>query len=182
MYTSTKAALWLQVAYKAAKTSPDPSNQNGAVVVSDDFQTHYATGTNNFGKIVYDTNLLLDREEKLKYIEHAERAALFEAAKHTALKGKHLVCPWVCCTDCARAIARCGIASVVCHAPRMDTTPTRWVESVLAGHKILRAYGVKLVYFSLPVSADSIIVNGEAWSPNTFGDGQWTKVTKELIY
>lgn len=169
----------LEAAYVLAARSPDPSNQNGAIVVDGDLERVRGRGCNDFGRVVPTEKMLFDREEKLKYIEHAERAAIYHAAENWCVRDCVLVCPWVCCTDCARAIARCGIKTVVTHSARMDTTPDRWVDSVLAGHSILRDYGVEIEYYHYPVKAEPILVNGKAWSPNTFGDGKWTNILKK---
>lgn len=160
----------MSLAYKIAQQSPDPSNQNGAVIIkttSWDFLIFKAY--NGFGRIPFDEEILNNREQKLAFIEHAERAVIYEAAARESLYGATMICPWACCTDCGRAIARVGIKRLVVHKPRMDTTPERWKQSVKDGLSCLRHYDVEIEYYSgeLDLPKDfNIIVNGNEWFPS----------------
>ena len=161
----------IALAYQLASRSPDPSNQNGAVLL--DGSNPYIVlgiGCNDFGCIQYTQEQLLDREWKLAHIEHAERAALFSGALEEATRGSILVCPWAACTDCARAIGRMGVKQLVVHTNRMQTTPARWQASVEHGLAIVRAHGCEVVYYDGPIDLDesfTIKANGEDWSPVT---------------
>lgn len=154
-----------------AKRSPDPSNQNGAVLLDGcDPYVILGVGCNDFGCIQYTNEQLLDRDWKLAHIEHAERAALFSGALEDSTKGSILVCPWAACTDCARAIGRMGVKTLIVHGKRMKTTPERWIKSVEHGLSIVRAHGCDVVYYDGPVSLPedyTIKANGEDWSPVT---------------
>lgn len=157
----------LKLAYLVAAQSPDPSNQNGAVVVNSKGEV-YGVGFNGFGKVKVTDEMLNDRDTKLAYIEHAERAALFEAARYGATEGSTLYCPWVACSDCARAIARLGVKRVVCHKPRMDLTPERWIASVQRGLGIMKDYKVAIDVYENDLEMNDgfyILVNGEPWRP-----------------
>jgi len=157
-------------AYLAAKKSPDPSNQNGALVVDEGFGDDLilAEGCNDFGLIPFAYEDLNDRDKKLAFIEHAERAALFAAARDFTTFDTALICPWACCTDCGRAIARMGVSKVVVHTPRMNTTPERWKKSVEDGLNCLHHYGVEVEHYNGPLELPegfTIKANGEDWSP-----------------
>lgn len=155
----------LRRAYDWARKSPDPSNQNGAVVVSDDGY-QFGGGCNTFPPGTVPTSeQLQDRDWKLSHIEHAERYALYDTASHWSTSGLILVCPWFACDACARAILLCGIKRVVGHQQRMDTTPERWKASVDAGLNILRRGGVELTFISHVFGDEPILANGQLWVP-----------------
>lgn len=156
---------YLRMAYQAARHSPDPSNQNGAVLVTQDKQVAFAC--NQFTPGFEPTPAILaDRDVKLLYMEHAERGAIYGAAmKGLVTAGASLICPWAACADCARAIAASGITDVYTHQERMAKTPERWRMSVAIGEVILVAAKVKLHYVQVNLGCDPVLVNGEAWKP-----------------
>lgn len=154
----------LKLAYEEAAESPDPSNQNGALVV-DDNGTIYARSFNHIppGAVVD----LADRDEKLKHICHAEEAATIIAAKlGVCTKDKWLICPWFACLSCARSIILAGYKGVIGHQPRMATTPPRWKPDVDKANAWLLRAGLILWFHSEPIpDAPMINVNGERWQP-----------------
>jgi deoxycytidylate deaminase len=158
--------FYLEKAYKEALRSPDPSNQNGAVVVTP-LGNVVGQGCNEFLPNTEITDELLNnREKKLFYIEHSERNAIFSAVRNEAIMapvGCTLVCPWFACSDCARAIVLNGITDVIGHKERMDLTPDRWKASVDEGLAMLENNGVKLHFWSGKLDLDPILVNGELW-------------------
>ncbi len=157
--------LLMRKAYLMAATSPDPSNQNGAVVIGASGREHL--GYNGFGRLPWTQEMLDDRDQKLAFIEHAERAAIYECASWEAVTGATMVCPWACCTDCGRAIGRSGIKRLIVHRKRMETTPERWVQSVKDGIMMAELYGTKVEYYEGPLDCGfSIRANGEYWSPD----------------
>ena len=164
--TEDQIRSFLGQAYDAASSSPDPSNQNGAVLVRAPFCL--SAGRNEFPRGIEVTEELLnDRDKKLFYIEHAERNAIYSAVRDGAVvAGSTLVCPWHSCADCARAIVLCGITKVIGHKQRMDLTPDRWKASVAAGHKLLLDCGVALEFYDGKLgNCPKILVNGELWEP-----------------
>ncbi len=155
-------------AYALAAQSPDPSNQNGAVVVLETETGFHKVGGgfNTFTPgIEASPEQIADREWKLFHIEHAERNAIFDVARNQATKGLILVCPWFACGDCARAIVMSGIRQVIGHKQRMDTTPDRWKASVEAGLNLLRKGGVDLMFYDGKLDCPPIKANGEVWYP-----------------
>lgn len=161
-----RAVELLIAAYQMAKDSPDPSNQNGAVIVNHRYSI-IATGRNEFPKKVQITpELLADRDTKLFYIEHAERNAIFNGVYNDIeIPGRIMVCPWFACSDCARAIILCGISKVIGHKQRMEQTPERWVKSVNAGIELMKLHGVKIELIDAQLGCDPVIVNGNLWQP-----------------
>ena len=156
----------LTLTYQSAKLSPDPSNQNGALLFDCDGQI-ISTGNNCFSsRLDVTEDMLTNREKKLFYIEHAERNAIYSAVKRNAqVCGSTMVCQWFACSDCSRAIALCGISRVIGHKQRMDQTPDRWKASVDAGLKYLTDHGVDLEFYDGKIGCEPIIVNGELWYP-----------------
>ncbi len=60
-----------------------------------------------------------ERPLKYKYMEHAERNAIYSAARHgIALSGSRIYVTGLPCVDCARAIIQAGIFEVVYDAAR----------------------------------------------------------------
>jgi deoxycytidylate deaminase len=155
----------LRFAYHLARRSPDPSNQNGAVLARDG--QVLIGGYNRFPeKFCYDETHLTDRVKKYRYVEHAERYVRYAAAANGIwVGGATMYCPWSACMECARAIIFSEVAEVVVHTPRMETTPKRWKASVDEALQYLDDCGVRVRYFDGPVGGNKIIVNGEPWQP-----------------
>jgi dCMP deaminase len=155
----------LALSYQVARTSPDTSNQNGAVLL--DPAGHILSfGCNKFPPgVVITSGLLEHREKKLFYIEHAERNTLFAAARKGPTYNTTLICPWFACADCARAIVLMGVHKVIGHFERMQLTPERWKESVDAGLKLIKDAGVEVEFWSGSLNCSSVLVNGHLWAP-----------------
>ena len=152
----------LRIAYSLARKSPDPSNQNGAVLVG--YNAILLSDCNRF-PYGYKGNVQ-DRQEKYFYIQHAERAVILKAAsKGLATQGLTLVCPWFACNDCAKAIIFAGIKRVVGHKQRMALTPPRWKDNVDKALQYLEDCGVELELYDGELGSEPIIVNGELWQP-----------------
>jgi dCMP deaminase len=134
---------WLMLAAEAAKGSDDPHTQNGAVLVPA-VASYAVLAANRLPKRVAGTPARLERPAKYRYIEHAERAVIYRAAKlGTPTDGATLYCPWFACTDCARAIISAGIVRVVGHAGARRATPGRWRDEIAQADEMLREAGVQ---------------------------------------
>lgn len=99
-----------------ATRSKDQSTNIGAVIVGPDNEI-ISTGYNSFPRGIDDYNPdRHERPEKYFWFEHAERNAIFNAARRSGsgLNGckMYLNC-FVPCTDCARAIIQVGIDQVI---------------------------------------------------------------------
>lgn len=161
--------------YDLARKSPDPSNQNGAIIIENVpegnqklYNAEYQIISEGMNDIVrgirYSKEQMMDREWKLSYIEHAERAVIYGMCCE-GIYDPVMICPWLACTDCARAIVLSGIGKVISHQERMDMTPDRWKNSMKIGHEILRKGGVAIELYSGKLKCDPIIVNGKLWYP-----------------
>src|SRR4051812_27458885 len=100
MKTSDRA--YLQLAYEAAAKSPDPSNQNGAVLVAANTGQRCIDYNRFPTDFPFDPTHLSDRDKKIRYIEHAERTVIYQAASLGVMThGATLYCPWFACMECA---------------------------------------------------------------------------------
>jgi dCMP deaminase len=100
--------------------SEDRDFQVGAVIVGPGHEVR-ASGYNGLPRSVRaDDDMRLDRStgEKFHWVEHAERNAIYNAARMgVALAGCTLYVSRFPCADCARAIIQSGIAAV-CSPPK----------------------------------------------------------------
>jgi len=163
---------FLTQACAEAKNSPDPSTQNGAVLVQ--WQTHNSDepfkvigrASNTFPEGVKSPPERLVRPLKYSYIEHAERGAIYDAAKKGhSTKGSTMFVLWAACADCGRAIIRAGVEKVVVHQGYMDKTPPHWKESIEAAFIMLEEAGIVVDYFPGTIGTHELLFNGELWMP-----------------
>ena len=119
-----------ELAHTVKNKSKDESTQIGAVIVGKDHEI-VSTGYNSFPRgIVDNIKERQERPEKYYWFEHAERNAIYNAARiGVSTKGTtmYLSCG-VPCADCARGIINAGIKKIYCE--RVDVTKgERWKES-----------------------------------------------------
>ena len=105
---------YLEICRVVAKRSKDPSTQVGCIIVGPAHEIR-STGYNSLPRRVRDDlPERLERPEKYLWVEHAERNAIYNAARAgTALEGCTLYTDLVPCMDCARAIVQAGLVEVV---------------------------------------------------------------------
>ena len=136
---------FLNLSKAVALKSKDESSKIGAVVVGPD-QEIRSTGYNGFPRGFNDSDpAKQERPLKYKYFEHAERNAIYNAARFGAsLLGCTLYCEWPPCTDCARAIIQSGITTVINSKSIIDC-PERWRDDMNLAHEMLLDCGVKSI-------------------------------------
>jgi dCMP deaminase len=158
----------LAKAYALAATSKDKSNQNGAILLEPTTLEVIGEGANNFPPLVeFNEARATKRPMKYHYFEHAERWAVYDAArKGNRVEGSHMVCPWAACCDCARSLIVAGVTAVYLHQQRMEMTPDRWKDDVNEALNMLYEAGVFVHYFDGPVFGPRVIVNGIEWEPS----------------
>ncbi len=143
-------AYFLQIAEVVKLRSKDPNTQIGAVVVDEDNQI-VATGYNGFPRGAQDVIERFERPMKYDYFEHAERNAIYAAARRgAALKGCRLYLsgPHFSCLDCTRAIIQTGIKEVFLPVPDLDNAVHKFDKSV----ELYRECGVKVNEYSGDIS------------------------------
>lgn len=134
--------------YLAQKYSKDRKYKVGALIVGPDKEVR-ATGYNGFPRGANDDiDERHERPAKYMYTEHAERNAVFNAARcGVSTKGCTIYASWFPCADCARAIIQSGISTLV--APLPDFEDDRWGKSFRAAEEMLEECGVGIRYVSI---------------------------------
>lgn len=131
--------------------SKDPNTQIGACIVQDD--SPVAIGYNGFPRGCSDNEFPWNREGKNDYetkypfVEHAERNAIYNAAKRgISLNGATIYLysekGYYPCGECTRAIIQSGIKKIVMsHAIEENTDKYNWT----ATKKMLKSAEIKIV-------------------------------------
>lgn len=107
--------FFLDVAWNAAKMSPDPSTQVGAVLVKIDDNQLVSVGYNGFPRGVEETPERWERPTKYDFVVHAERNCILNAARegrstlNTRLYLYYDACP---CIQCTLDIIQAGVKEV----------------------------------------------------------------------
>jgi dCMP deaminase len=112
---------FLDLASLVASWSKDRSRKVGAVIVGPAGEIR-STGYNGFPRnVADDVETRHQRPAKYQWTEHAERNAIYNAARHgTPLEGCVIYLPWFPCMDCARAIVQSGIKGMVSYKPDLE--------------------------------------------------------------
>jgi dCMP deaminase len=111
---------YLDICKAVAARSKDPNTQVGCVIAGPAHEIR-STGYNSLPRgIRDDTPERLERPTKYLWMEHAERNAIYNAARcGTPLEGCTLYVEIMPCMDCARALVQAGIREVVISSERM---------------------------------------------------------------
>lgn len=156
---------YLRLAYQAAAKSPDPSTQNGALLV-DDAGGIIAYECNRFPNGVHDHEDRWIRPRKYAFIEHAERNVIYDAARRGFQTATLIMyCCWFACADCARAIIQAGISEVVGHDYELHHTAPHWKETIQIADMMLTEAGVKFRRVPDKIGGVKIRFNGELVEP-----------------
>ena len=132
----------MAAAIAAARSSPNLVRRVGAVLRSADGKTTISR-CNTFPDGVQDTEERHAGNGRLVWQEHAERNAIFAAARAgVATEGGTLACSYFPCLECARAIVQSGIRHL--HTLPPDLTDPVWGVSFGPSQVILREGGVQL--------------------------------------
>lgn len=126
--------------------SKDPSTQIGCVIVGPAREIR-STGYNSLPRGVRDdVPERFVRPTKYLWIEHAERNAIYNAARcGTPMEGCTLYCELLPCMDCARAIVQAGIAEIVLDQARVEEYSSgHYDPHFVEARKLLEEGGVKL--------------------------------------
>lgn len=131
--------------YIADNFSKDRSTKVGCLLIDPVSYQILSTGYNGIPRGVDETEERQVRPEKIYWYEHAERNAIFQAAKHgIKLDGATAYCTLFPCADCARALIQSGIKKIVSEKPNNPT----WAESFLRSEKMLAEAGIEVVYLN----------------------------------
>jgi dCMP deaminase len=153
----------LRRAYEyAAEHSTDPSTWNGAVIFQNEKPFYRAIfGANHFPKGVKETPERWERPLKYSYVEHAERNAIYAAARvGMKTQGATMFCPWFACDNCARAIIQAGIVKVVGLQKPFSITPPHWTASIDIANEMLAEAGIIMEIIDVELGIE-VLFNGQ---------------------
>jgi dCMP deaminase len=160
--------LYITMCYLIGMRSKDEHTHVGSVVVDSD-NVLVATGYNSLSRgienDIHGKRLSREGGEKYYWIEHAERNAIYNAARRgTQLKGCKIYVPWIPCADCARAIIQTGISEVVVHKNGQEFysnhTNGQWEDSHSRTIEMLKEAGVDVYFVSCKIVIPEIYMNG----------------------
>lgn len=158
---------FIDIAEVVRQKSKDPSSKIGAVIVGADRQV-LSTGYNGFPRGISELDdKRWERPIKYQYVEHAERNAIYNAARSgVCLKGATLYLsgfgpPSVPCTECAKAVIQSGIVRVVgyAHKPIADG----WEDSLNFSMRLLKEAGIEFLEFGEKKPELEVCNFNEAW-------------------
>ena len=136
------------IAHQVKLKSKDVRTQIGAVVVGQDHEI-LSTGYNSFPRGINDlVPSRQERPEKYYWFEHAERNAIYNAARiGVSLKDStmYLTCG-MCCTDCTRGIINSGIKRVYLEREG-GAKGEMWSEHAKRSEQMFKEAGVDVCYY-----------------------------------
>lgn len=137
---------FMNLAQHVSEWSKDRSTKVGAVIVGP-FNEVRAIGYNGFPRgINDDAPERHERPEKYLWVEHAERNAIYNAARAgISTSGCKMYLPWFPCMDCARAIIQAGIETLIALEP--DINDARWGEDFKRAIRLFQEAGVAVRWF-----------------------------------
>lgn len=159
----------MREAYREALRSPDPSTQNGAVLVPRSPRPEAAELAFGHNRVQFgwgfDYNEEESREDKYLLTTHAEEDAILNAARAGfQTDGAVLVCPWAPCRRCAIAIVSAGVSTLVVHKRRMRLESC-WDGQISESIDFLIKNGVGFLELDADLNCDPIRVSGKEWRP-----------------
>ena len=119
---------YISLAKEVSTWSKDPSTKIGAVAIGEKGQV-LAQGYNGFPRGINDTDeRYYSREEKYKYVVHAEMNCIYNATYNgVSLQGATIYISGLpVCSECAKGLIQVGVKRVVYKA---DIVPKKWAES-----------------------------------------------------
>jgi dCMP deaminase len=140
---------FLNIAEQVKQKSKDQSTQIGAVIVGEDKEV-LSTGYNSFPRGLDDSKQeRQERPEKYFWMEHAERNAIYNAARiGVSLKNSIIyLTSGLPCMDCARGIVNSGIKTVYCKQVCTTKNKDKWDESQKKSLELLRECDVAVIYY-----------------------------------
>ena len=139
---------FINIAEQVKLKSKDKRTQIGVVIVGKDNEI-VSTGYNSFPRgIVDDSDERQERPEKYFWFEHAERNAIYNAARigvSTLGTTMYMTCG-MSCSDCARAIINSGVSKIVLRKGK-GAKGDKWNESSIRSMKMFDEAGVIVEYY-----------------------------------
>lgn len=146
----------MRMAIEISQWSKDPSKKIGAVAVGDNHRV-LSTGYNGFPQSIEDSpERLNDRNEKYKYVVHAEQNCIYNACLNgISLAGASLyVYGLPVCSECAKGVIQVGIKKVIIDEKTFDMP--KWNESFELSKQLFSEAGVEIKYVNVSKSMDEL--------------------------
>jgi dCMP deaminase len=136
---------FLQMATLVASKSKDRSTKVGCVIVGPNNEVR-TTGYNGFCRGVNDdVEERHQRPEKYYWVEHAERNAVYNAARNgIPLDGCTAYITMIPCADCTRALIQSGIKKIIIKKGDVDS---RWVENFERSCVMIEEVGIEKLFY-----------------------------------
>lgn len=137
---------FMQMANLVASKSKDRSTKVGCVIVGPNHEVR-TTGYNGFCRgIDDDIDARHERPEKYYWVEHAERNAIYNAARNgIRMEGctAYVSSKIPPCADCTRALIQSGVNRIVTAARLLECSET-WLNSFERSKTMMEEAGVEL--------------------------------------
>lgn len=126
--------------------SKDKNKKVGAVIVDAD-NVVLSMGYNGIPRGCDDTQeCRYERPTKYLFTEHAERNAIYHAARHgVSLKGCKMYVTLFPCADCARAMIQSGITKLIAPEPNLEHDV--WGEHFKAAIQMMEEAKIQITLF-----------------------------------
>jgi dCMP deaminase len=138
-------SYFLNIVNDIGKKSKDPSTKIGCLIVDKENRIK-ATGYNGFpSKVIDYEERYTDRNQKLYFTEHAEKNAIFYAARlGISVVGCKIFIPLHPCHECCRGIIQSGIDEVIFTNDNSNGYYDRWRESIAYADIMFEEAGILL--------------------------------------
>ncbi|MBI2452062.1 hypothetical protein HYV50_03210 [Candidatus Pacearchaeota archaeon] len=164
--TEKKFSDLLREAYKQAwYHSDDDSTKTGVLLVDKKLKILVKTN-NHFPPGTGQIPGALERPKKYTINNHAERAAVYKAAKKgIKTEGLIMIMPWAPCLPCANAIIYSGINKLVCHKQMVDRTLEDWRPELRDAFHLLKVNNIKILMYDGKIGRCRGIFRHIEWQP-----------------
>lgn len=138
----------LQVCKAVSELSKDPSTKVGCILVGPSGEIR-SMGYNGMPRGCNDTNSVRNqRPEKYFWYEHAERNALYNAARvGTPIDGSTAYVTMIPCMDCARGLIQSGVTCIISFLPIIDQTQEVWKNQYSRFSELITELGVEVLLY-----------------------------------
>lgn len=151
---------FMEGVYWVASKSKDPKTQMGAILVKD--KRIISTGYNGLPQHVMDLPDRLERPLKYLYISHAERNAIYSAAKHGIATDKStLYTNGLPCTDCMKGIIQAGIETIYIHKQfelhSKKIVRLEWEKHIAVSKQMSKEAGTEIIEFDADLGIKTLL-------------------------
>lgn len=155
-----------RASYEEAMNSPDPSTQNGAILLNEDYGI-IGRGYNDFPYGVDQKYWNGSKDDKYARVCHAEVSCILDASRlGNSTYNSIMICGWAACSNCAKYLSYAGVKKLIRHPYGDNTTGNNWLDDCRIGDEIMQAGKVNIIEVPV-VSWDGVLRrNSELWSPN----------------